>query len=230
MRIFAIGDLHLPGNAQKPMDVFGDRWERHFERVCDAWQALVSPSDTVLIPGDISWALKLEDAAEDLNAIARLNGQKVLLRGNHDYWWSSLSKVRGLLPRGMHALQNDALTLDGAAFAGSRGWTLPQSAAYSAAEDEKIYSRELMRLELSLKNAPKGMPLIGMLHFPPFSERRAPGAFCGLFEAYGASEVVYGHLHGKACKNAFEGAHNGVNYTLCSADHLDFSPKLILEV
>ncbi len=230
MKIFAIGDLHLPGNSEKPMDVFGEKWDRHFERICDAWQAQVERADIVLIPGDISWALRLEDAGGDLASLARLNGYKALLRGNHDYWWSSLAKVRSLLGEGMYAVQNDSFTLGGVAFAGSRGWTVPGSAGYRSAEDEKIYERELTRLELSLASAEKGVPLMGMLHYPPFNERRQPSAFCELFERFSAREVVYGHLHGKACKNAFEGAHNGVKYTLCSADHIGFAPKFIAEI
>ncbi|HMM30367.1 MAG TPA: metallophosphoesterase [Clostridia bacterium] len=229
MKIFAIGDLHLPGNSEKPMDVFGEKWGKHFERVCDSWQVTVKDSDVVLIPGDISWALKLEDSADDLAAIARLNGKKVLLRGNHDYWWNSLAKVRGLLDQSMFAVQNDCIVINGMAFAGSRGWTIPESVGFSPAEDEKIYERELARLELSLSSVPAGAPIVGMLHYPPFNERRVPSAFCALFERFRVREVVYGHLHGKACKNAFEGMHNGVNYTLCSADHIGFSPKFILE-
>lgn len=212
------------------MDVFGEKWDRHFERVCDAWQSSVGASDTVLIPGDISWALRLSDAEDDLRAIGDLNGKKVLLRGNHDYWWNSLSKVRGVLPAGMYAVQNDHVVISGVAFAGSRGWTAPGSVAFRASEDEKLYERELSRLELSLSSVPKGMPLVGMLHFPPFSERHAPSGFCPLFETYAAREVVYGHLHGKACKNAFEGEHNGVRYTLCSADHIGFAPRLIADM
>ncbi|MEN6471495.1 MAG: metallophosphoesterase [Clostridiaceae bacterium] len=230
MRIFAIGDLHLPGNSEKPMNVFGEKWDRHFERISDAWQTAVGGADTVLLPGDISWALKLADAADDINAISRLNGKKVLLRGNHDYWWSSLNKVRAMLPDGMYAVQNDHVLIGGVAFAGSRGWTVPGSVGFSAAEDEKLYEREFARLTLSLSSVPAGTPLIGMLHFPPFSERRAPSGFCELFERYSVREVVYGHLHGRSCKNAFEGEHNGVRYTLCSADHLGFSPKLIAQI
>ena len=101
MSIFAIGDLHLPGHAQKPMDVFGSHWDRHFETISDHWRRMVTSEDVVLIPGDISWAMQLEEALDDLRAIAALPGRKLLLRGNHDYWWSSLSKLRAALPQGM---------------------------------------------------------------------------------------------------------------------------------
>ena len=108
MSIFAIGDLHLPGGDKKPMDVFGAHWERHFERICADWQSRVKPEDIVLIPGDISWAMQLSDALNDLREIAKLPGTILLLRGNHDYWWSSLSQLRACLPENMHAVQNDA--------------------------------------------------------------------------------------------------------------------------
>ena len=228
MKIFALGDIHLSQSVDKPMDVFGKKWDNHFERIRDAWQGTVADEDIVLVPGDISWAMSLKDAAADLEALGGLNGYKLIMRGNHDYWWSSLSKVRAMLPDKTFALQNDSFTMGGVSFAGSRGWVCPGSAGFSEAEDRRIYERELVRLELSLSRA-KGKPLIGMLHYPPFNEKRAPSGFTNLFERFGAAQVIYGHLHDKACKNAFEGERNGVVYTLCSADHLDFAPRLILQ-
>ena len=124
MAVFAIADLHLPAQ-QKPMDVFGEHWRNHFQRIREDWLARVSPSDLVLLPGDISWAMRLEEALEDLESIGALPGVKVLLRGNHDYWWSSIGRVRRALGEGMFALQNDSLLIDGRLYAGSRGWTLP---------------------------------------------------------------------------------------------------------
>lgn len=170
MRVFAIGDLHLPGSQGKPMDVFGAHWERHFEKICEDWRARVLPEDVVLLPGDLSWAMTLEEAAQDIAAICALPGQKLLLRGNHDYWWSSLTRVRALLPEGNYALQNDARVLQGIAFAGTRGWTIATPA--SSAQDLKIYRREVLRLELSLQDAARkgpGLPIVAMLHYPPFN-------------------------------------------------------------
>lgn len=229
MKVFAIGDLHLSLNADKPMDVFGENWSGHFERICEAWNAFVAPGDIVLLPGDLSWAMHLEDAMEDILAVAALPGRKVLLRGNHDYWWNSISKLRAQLPEGMYALQNSALCLDGVAVAGSRGWVCPGSAGFDAA-DQKIYERECIRLALSLQSMPAADVRIAMLHYPPWNERRQPSGFTALLEEYRVQEAVYGHLHGKSCANALEGLYNGVRYTLCSADHLSFAPKLILEV
>ena len=127
MRVYAIGDLHLPGGAVKPMDVFGAHWENHFARISEDWRGRVKDQDVVLIPGDISWAMQLDGAQADLDAIAALPGRKILLRGNHDYWWNSLTRVRSLLREGCYALQNDSVYLDGLLFCGTRGWTCPVS-------------------------------------------------------------------------------------------------------
>lgn len=230
MRIFAIGDLHLSLSSDKPMDVFGSNWDNHSQRVAQAWKDAVEPNDLVLIPGDISWAMQLKDAEADIRFIGDLPGRKVIMRGNHDYWWNSVSKVRSILPKDMWALQNDAVELENVVIAGSRGWMCPGSAGFDGEEDKRIYEREVLRLELSLSKAERGKPVIGMLHYPPFNERRQPSGFTDLFEKYGVKTVVYGHLHGKSCRNAFEGERNGVEYILCSADHLEFNPKLIAEI
>ncbi len=230
MKVFAIGDLHLSLNSDKPMDVFGPQWDHHAQRIAESWKETVSEEDLVLVPGDISWAMHLKNAAADLKYIGDLPGKKVILRGNHDYWWDSLAKVRNALPAGVYALQNDAVVIGGVAIAGSRGWTCPGSQNFDPATDQRIYERELIRLELSLKKAAGKGAMICMLHYPPFNESRASSGFTELFERYGANLVVYGHLHGKSCKSAFEGVRNGVQYVLCSADHLEFRPKLIMEV
>ncbi len=230
MRIFALSDPHLSLSSDKPMDIFGPNWDNHAARIEAAWRASVDPQDAVLLPGDISWAMNLEGVAADLAFLAGLPGSKILLRGNHDYWWNSISKVRAALPPGMRALQNDSLELFGMAIVGTRGWICPGSALFDPAQDQKLYEREVIRLELSLRSAPPGLPKLCMLHYPPFNERRQQSGFTDLLESYGVGRVVYGHLHGKSCKNAFEGLRNGVEYILCSADHLGFAPKCILEV
>ena len=154
----------------------------------------------------------------------------MIMRGNHDYWWGSISKVRDMLPCCMYALQNDTVELGSVTIAGSRGWTCPGSSGFDPETDQKIYDREVIRLQLSLSGAKQGGRIIAMLHYPPFNEKRAPSGFTEIFEKYGVERVIYGHLHGKACRNAFEGIRNGIEYTLCSADHLDFVPKLITEI
>ena len=220
MAVYAIGDLHLPAR-QKPMDVFGPHWKDHFQRVSQDWCSRVGPGDVVLLPGDISWAMRLEEALEDLESIGRLPGRKILLRGNHDYWWSSIGRVRRALPEGMYALQNDSLSIDGRLYAGSRGWILPGPDC--AEDDLRIYSRERLRLEMSLKHARRvdeKAPITALLHYPPMTDDE-PG-FSDLLEAYGVSDCVYGHLHGPAIYGAVRGQRGSVHYHQVSCDGLDF--------
>ena len=175
----------------------------------------------VLLPGDLTWAMRLEDAMEDIARVGGLPGRKLILRGNHDYWWSAIGRVRRALPEGMYALQNDSLELDGVLYAGSRGWTLPP---YAQDEDDKrIYERERLRLEMSLKHArsrSKGAPLVVMTHYPPLTE--ACEGVSDLLEAYGACACIYGHLHGAALSGAFRGVRNGITTTRPSCDGLGF--------
>ena len=227
--VYAIGDLHLSLSVpDKAMDVFGARWQNHTARIREAWQDTVSPEDLVLVPGDISWAMYLKDAIADLGFLGELNGVKLLLRGNHDYWWQSVTRVRAALPQGMYALQNDVFRFGDLFIAGTRGWTIPESAHFKESADRKLYERERIRLDLSLARVPEGAPLIGMLHYPPFSETGEPSAFSERFKAAGASDVVYGHLHGASHRFGFTGESDGVRYHLVSADCLDFIPKQIL--
>lgn len=222
MEIYAIGDLHLPGGDDKPMNVFGDHWAGHFERVCRDWRARVREEDAVLIPGDISWAMQMEDALPDLHAIGELPGRKILLRGNHDYWWSGISRLRDALPKGMYAIQNDAMALDGVAFCGTRGWTLPGNGC--AAEDEKIYRRELQRMEMSLERA-MGLHcrrLVVMCHYPPLGEGGARTPLSQLLCRYPVDDVVYGHLHGPSLRGAVNGTVDGIRYHCVSCDGLQF--------
>lgn len=222
-RIFCIGDLHLPGGFDKPMRVFGEHWDGHFDKISADWRRRVGEEDIVLIPGDISWAMQLHQAVEDLEAVAALPGSKVMIRGNHDYWWSAISKLRAVLPEGMHALQNDALLLGGRVFCGSRGWVLP--AGPEDEENQKIYDRELLRMELSLQQGRRlsqEARLIVLTHYPPTEEDGRSTRLTQLLGRYGASDVVYGHLHGRANEHAFAGAVDGVRCHPCSCDGLGF--------
>lgn len=222
MNIYAIGDLHLPGGDDKPMHVFGAHWEGHFERISRDWREKVGPDDVVLIPGDISWAMQVQDALPDLQAIGALPGQKILLRGNHDYWWCGITRLREMLPEKMYAVQNDALRIGDTVFCGTRGWTLPGSGA--APEDEKIYNRELMRMEMSLKRAAalRTGRLVVMCHFPPLGEGGTATRLSDLLEQYRADDVVYGHLHGVSLRGAVTGTCGGIRYHCVSCDGLGF--------
>ena len=222
MSVFAIGDLHLPGGDDKPMNVFGPHWEGHWEKIRADWLDRVTEPDVVLIPGDISWAMQLSDALPDLRAIGELPGRKILLRGNHDYWWGAISRVRDALPAGMYALQNDALLLDGITYCGSRGWTNPQQ---GSAEDARLYERELARLRLSLERARQLNPagrMVALTHFPPLGEGGAETPVSDMMAEYGVSDVVYGHLHGASVRGAFTGEVGGVRYHFVSCDGLAF--------
>jgi len=222
--VFAISDLHLPGGDQKPMDIFGDHWQDHFQQIKTDWIEHVTDQDIVLLPGDISWAMHLKDALPDLQRIGELPGRKIMLKGNHDYWWSAISQVRNSLPEGFYALQNDAVALGEMVFAGSRGWTTP-GGDKEEPDTQKIYQRELLRLEMSLQQAAKvrnGRPLIALCHFPPCSNRGEDTPVTRLLERYEVNQVVYGHLHGTACGTGFQGEKNGVRYHLTSCDCLGF--------
>lgn len=231
MAVFAIGDLHLPGHEKKPMDVFGSHWDHHFETISAHWNRMITQEDIVLIPGDISWAMQLAQAADDLNAIAVLPGRKLLLRGNHDYWWSSLSKLRAFLPEGMYVLQNDALMMDGHVFCGTRGWLLPSPQTALSEADEKIYRRELLRLQMSLDKACalSTEDITVMLHYPPLLADGLDTDFTRILEGYPVKRVVYGHLHGAGIRIGFQGEKKGIQYQLVSCDALQFCPKKIIE-
>ncbi|MCE5342292.1 MAG: metallophosphoesterase [Eubacteriales bacterium] len=225
MAIFAIGDLHMPGNGEKPMDIFGQNWDHHMDTIRERWQNRVEPTDTVLIPGDISWAMQFSDAKADLQSIAELPGTKILLRGNHDYWWSSITRLRACLPQGMIALQNDSVQVGDVAVCGTRGWTFPTDAFPLDEQETKIYLRELIRLRLALEDAGKrNLPILTMTHFPPLLNDCRDTAFTTLMEEYGVKLCVYGHLHGAGIRGGFTGEHNGVEYRLTSCDAIDFTP------
>ena len=227
MRVFAIGDLHLEGGQDKPMSVFGEQWEGHFEKIRTDWLERVNPEDLVLIPGDISWAMQLEDALPDLGRIAELPGRKVLLRGNHDYWWSGIGRLRSVLPENMYAVQNDALSFGEITVAGTRGWTLPGPGV--SEDDERIYRRETARMQLSLGQAAgRGGTLLVMAHYPPVGENGAETEVSRLICDSGARYCVYGHLHGPSGRSAFNGWLENTEFACVSCDQLGFKLKELL--
>ena len=229
-RIFAIADLHLSLSVEnKAMDVFGAGWADHVNRLREGWQDTVSEEDLVLVPGDISWGLRLEEAEADIGFIHSLKGTKVLLRGNHDYWWTGYSKVRSILPPDIRAVQNNAVVWKDAVIGGTRGWNTPLSPDFSEGSDRKIFEREKQRMDLSLRamDAQDGRLRLFMLHYPPFNEKGEPTDFAGILRGRDISHCVYGHLHGRSCLGGFEGAYEGTQYHLTSADHLRFVPKQI---
>lgn len=221
MKVFAISDLHLSINSNKPMNIFGPVWENYLDKIEQSWNKLVSDDDVVLISGDISWAMKLNDAIPDLNYISQFKGKKIILRGNHDYWWSSISGVRSVLKQNMFAIQNDAIKIGDTIFCGTRGWTVPEI-THKTPDDEKIYNREVIRLGLSLQDAKRlqqnNEKIIVMMHYPPFNSKMEDNEFTNLIEQYGVKTVVYGHLHSYDKKQKLIIYKNDVKYYLTSCD------------
>ncbi len=228
MKLFALADPHLGQGVDKAMDIFGPLWKRHTERLAANWTETVGPDDTVLVPGDISWAMKLEDALVDLEFLHALPGRKILLKGNHDYWWGSRAKVEKVLPASLRLLQNDAVDLgDGVGVVGTRGWTPPGSAR-AGAEDATIFARELQRFTLSVASAgDRFTTLIAMLHYPPLTSGMGETPFVPLLQAAGVKACVYGHLHAGDHRFAVTGRHDGIDYYFVAADALGFRPLQI---
>ncbi|MBK5252099.1 MAG: metallophosphoesterase [Peptostreptococcaceae bacterium] len=229
MALYAIGDLHLSFSTDKPMDIFGPQWNKHYEKIEKNWKKYISEEDTTLIPGDISWAMHLSDARKDLDWIEKLPGRKILLRGNHDYWWTSLKKMH--LAYSNHIfVQNNHSSYGEYAICGTRGWVCPNDSAADE-HDDKIYRRELARFEMSLISAKKEgwKRIIVMLHYPPTNEKFEPSGFTDLIKKYGVEIVLYGHLHNINSYSAgIKGVKDGTSYELVSSDYIDFKPKLIL--
>lgn len=223
MAIFVIGDLHLSFGEDKPMDIFGDHWLDHYSKIKSDWLDRVGPEDTVILPGDISWAMTFEKADVDLKWIDQLPGRKILFKGNHDYWWSSLNKMNGSYQT-LTFVHNTYACVGDIAICGTRGWTCPNTNVFTS-EDDKIYKREAMRLETSLKQAKEAgyEKIIGVLHYPPTNDAKEGSLFTSLMSQYEVGHVVYGHIHGKAFyKMALIGEFEGVHYQLASCDYLGF--------
>lgn len=223
MKIFSISDLHLSTMVDKPMDIFGGNWENYFDKIKESWDKKVSEEDLVLICGDISWAMKLEEAIPDIQLISSLKGKKVFIRGNHDYWWQSISLIRKILPVNVHCIQNDAIKFDNYIICGSRGWSVPEE-DFKTEHDKKMFDREYIRLELALKSAKNlvqdNEKIIVMIHYPPFNSLCKNG-YTELFEKYNVSACIYGHIHGDKCRSQRLIEKNGILYYLTSCDQVD---------
>ena len=240
MALFAIADLHLSMSeaVDKPMDIYGGAWVNHEERLRKNWLELVSPEDTVLIPGDISWALYLRDAMSDLAWIDALPGTKLLLRGNHDPWWSSMAKMRGLFDS-IKFIQNDAYEGDDFIVFGSRGWICPGDKLFKPETDQKIYERECIRLRLAAdcalrlaeeaRKSGHSKAIIGAMHYPPTNEKKQPSGFTEIFAEMHCAKVLYGHLHGEyVWPNGPAGNLYGCFYENVALDKLNCVPLRIL--
>lgn len=241
MSIYAIGDLHLSLNREKPMDIFGDNWIGHELKIKEDWINKVNENDLVLIPGDFSWKMHLKDMYEDFKYLNSLPGKKILLKGNHDYWWTTLKKMREYISingfSNIDFLYNNSYEYENISIVGTRGWAIGDSD-----EDVKMNHREAERLKLSIEDAIKNhsqKEIICMMHYPPINNKMINNvninnsidskndeyAYIEIMKEYNIKRCIYGHLHGKTQEEAFEGIYEGIEFKLVSADYLDF--KLI---
>ncbi len=228
MALYAIGDLHLCLGAEKPMDIFGGAWVGYMDKLRSGISVIGSEDTTVLL-GDLSWALDLDSAKEDFAWIHRIPGRKIILKGNHDYWWSTAAKFyRFCEDNGFsdqYLLNNNHFEYEGYAICGTRGWFFEEEK--SPEHDEKVYRRELLRLEASLRSA-GDLPKIVFLHYPPkYKGYECPGIL-ELLRQYDVRQCYYGHLHGAGMGMALEGVWDGISYRLVSADRLNFVPFQVL--
>ncbi len=228
MSIYVIADLHLSFNENKPMDIFGDNWCGHEEKIKKDWLEKVNDNDLVVLPGDFSWSMSLEDTEKDFEYLNSLPGKKLLLKGNHDYWWNTITKMKKFLQEknfeNIDFVYNDGFEFENYIIAGTRGWNLSEE------KDEKIINREFARLETSIKNglqkANDEKEIIVFMHYPPITNNMSlnenEAKFIELMKKYNVKKCFYGHLHGTSIKEAFEGEYEGIQFKLVSADALDF--------
>lgn len=227
MSIFAIGDTHLSLGTNKPMDVFSG-WEDYVSRLEKNWKKIVKPEDTVVIPGDISWALNLSDTEKDFEFLNSLPGTKIISKGNHDYWWETMAKMNSFLAEKNFAtikfMHNNAFAVEGIAVCGTRGWFFDDTTPHS----EKIINRERLRLETSIAMAEEtGLPIAVFLHYPPITRERVCEPFMDILISHKIKRCYYAHLHGPSISHAFIGEYENIKFSLVSADSLGFVPKLI---
>ena len=218
MKIWALSDLHLSNACDKPMDIFGDNWSDYQSKIKENWQKKVGKNDIVLVAGDISWALKLEEAVPDLEWLSELNGTKIIIKGNHELWWQSLAKVKQVLPKNIIALQNNSVKIGNVIFCGTRGWQVSEHNKPLPKEDQKIYDREVIRLGLTLADMEKqrqdGDKVICLFHYPPFNYNKDDNEFTAQFKEHKVDAVVFGHLHGKQVNMPLVQEKDGITYYL----------------
>ena len=228
--IYIIGDLHLSFSVDKPMDIFGGNWENHTEKLKQNWLNKVNNDDTVILPGDFSWAMDLEEAKKDFEFLSSLPGKKILLKGNHDYWWNTVSKMNKFLKENnfenIEFLYNNSYCIENKVIVGTKGWTTLQP---NSDDDYKILKRECQRLEISIKDGINKLgndkEMIAIMHYPPFYKEEVNEEidFIKLMKKYGIKKCYYGHLHGDSHKDALEGLIDGIEFKLISSDYLDFN-------
>lgn len=228
MALYAIGDLHLSLGADKPMDIFGGNWVGYLEKLKQGL-SVIQPEDTTVLLGDLSWALDLIEAKPDFGFIDAIPGRKIILKGNHDYWWSTASKFYKFCAENdfsnQFILNNNHYEYDGYAICGTRGWFFEED--HGSEHDEKVFKRELLRLQASLQSA-GDLPKMVFLHYPPKYKGYECKEILQLLEKYDVRRCFYGHLHGPSHALAMEGIWDGINFKLVAADKLNFLPYKVL--
>ena len=229
MSIYVIGDLHLSFSTDKPMDIFGKNWENHSEKIKQSWIKQVTENDTVILPGDFSWATYLENTYNDFEYLNSLPGKKIMLKGNHDYWWSTLAKMNKYLKENnfenIEFLCNNSFCIEDKIIVGTRGWT---NTNLKSEENRKILKRENARLKLSIEDGIKkfgeNKDIIAFLHYPPFYKENVVEEmdFIKTLKKYNVKKCYYGHLHGESHREAIEGLVDGIEYKLVSSDYMNF--------
>ena len=236
MSIYAIGDLHLSFKNPKPMNIFGENWDNHEEKIKQDWLSKVKEEDTVILAGDFSWAMKIEDALEDFQYINELPGQKILLKGNHDYWWTTITSMKKFLSehnlKNIDFLYNNSFEVENKILCGTRGWSLLDE---DSIEDKKIIDREVGRLKLSIQDGINRFgnykEIIAFLHYPPITQanifKNEPSPFIDILRQNKIKKCFYGHLHGSAIKDAVNGNIDEIELKLISADGVNFKLQKI---
>lgn len=226
--IYGLGDLHLDYSKEKPMDIFGEKWLNHEEKIFNNWEKIILDDDLILLPGDISWALKLEEAYYDLKRIDDLPGYKIITKGNHDYWWQGPKKLKELNLKNTTFIQNNSFLYNKIGIYGTRGWAALDSEDFSS-QDKKIFDRELNRLQLSLSSLKENVKTkIVMLHYPPFNADLTPNKFVDIMAEHDVDICIYGHLHAEGHRFVVEDKICGIQFYCVSSDFIDFNPKKIL--
>lgn len=225
MAIYVIGDLHLSFNTNKPMDIFGENWQKYEEKIKQDWLLKVKPEDTVILPGDFSWAMYLDKTDKDFEFINNLPGKKILLKGNHDYWWTTVTSMRRYIQEqdfeNIDFLYNNSYEFEGKIIAGTKGWNISEDQ-----EDIRLTKREVARLELSIQDGiskyGEDKEIIVFMHYPPLTKNYMNTDYTRLLKKYNIKRCYYGHLHANSIQDAVEGNIDGIEYKLVSSDGLDF--------
>lgn len=226
MALYIIGDTHFSESVDKPMDIFGGSWENYTQKLCDNWKNTVLPCDTVIVAGDVSWGMSLSEALADFKLLDSLPGKKLLLKGNHDYWWDTVTKMKRFFDENgittIDFIYNSSVCVDGVSVCGTRGWMLESMSATD--NDKKIIAREAGRLVRSLESADESTERIVVMHYPPVYDGNAAQEFIDIMHDFGVKRCFYGHLHSGSIKKADTGTLFDINFCLVSADAIDFLP------